>query len=109
VLWCATIPYRLIEEGFGLAHVRPLFQAYLVIVAGAYFTWQWTRGGQTLPMKTWRLRVVSRGGGPITPRQAVLRYLSAVALFGVTFVWAIVDRDRRFLHDRLAKTRMVRA
>ncbi|MDE2397186.1 MAG: RDD family protein, partial [Burkholderiales bacterium] len=31
-------------------------QALLFAVIGAYFIWFWSRSGQTLAMKTWRIR-----------------------------------------------------
>lgn len=77
-----------------------------------YFCWFWTNGGQTLAMKTWKLRVVDITGGPLRPAQAVLRYMAAwfsIALFGVGILWAFIDRDRQFLHDRIADTRVVAA
>ena len=92
--------------------IRNLFQIYLIVILGLYFVWCWHRGGQTLPMKTWKLRLVSAGGGPVSVRRAALRYLLAClsfALAGTGLVWAVFDRDRQFLHDRLAGTRIVRS
>ena len=89
---------------------RPLFQLFLLLLAGTYFVWQWCRGGQTLPMKTWRIRLVTAAGGPLTLRHAVYRFVLAVAgtlLLGIGVIWAFFDRDRQFLHDRLAGTRIV--
>ena len=90
---------------------RHLFQAYLLAVLGLYFVWCWRRGGQTLPMKTWKLRLVSCDGGSVSVRLAAARYLLAcvsVALAGAGFLWALFDRDGQFLHDRIAGTRIVR-
>ena len=90
--------------------VRFAFQAYLALVAGMYFIAFWLRGGQTLPMKTWHLRLVKADGGPIDAKQAALRYLLAlisVFLLGFGIIWAIFDRDRQFWHDRMAGTRIV--
>ena len=92
--------------------IRSFFQIYLVVILGLYFVWCWYRGGQTLPMKAWKLRLVSADGGPVSVRRAALRYLLAclsVGLAGTGFVWAVFDRDRQFLHDRLAGTRIVRS
>jgi uncharacterized RDD family membrane protein YckC len=92
--------------------IRSLFQVYLIVVLGLYFVWCWHRGGQTLPMKTWKLRLVSADGGPLSVRRAALRYLLAclsVGLAGAGLVWAAFDRDRQFLHDRLAGTRIIRS
>jgi uncharacterized RDD family membrane protein YckC len=54
-------------------------------------------------MKAWRIRLVD-----VTPGKAVLRFLLLV-LLPVSIVWALIDRDRQFLHDRLAGTRLVNA
>jgi len=92
--------------------IRSLFQIYLIVILGLYFVWCWHRGGQTLPMKTWKLRLASADGGPVSVLRAALRYLLAclsVGLAGTGFVWAVFDRDRQFLHDRLAGTRIVRS
>ncbi len=93
------------------ALARPVFQLYLLVVTSAYFVYCWTHGGQTLPMKTWRIRVVTRDGGPLHIKRAARRFLCAListALGGIGFIWALVDRDRQFLHDRLAGTRLIR-
>jgi len=57
-----------------------------------------------------RIRLVDRNGDTVTVRLAIKRYLLALvslALCGAGFVWAIVDQDRQFLHDRLAGTRII--
>ncbi|WP_333841512.1 RDD family protein [Pelomicrobium sp.] len=85
--------------------LRPFTQAYLLAVSGVYFVWQWTHGGQTLAMKTWRLQLVSADGAPLSVRQAVLRFLAAtLTLLLPSLLWAFLDRERQFLHDRLAGT-----
>ena len=90
--------------------MRAFFQVYLLAVCGIYFVFCWTRTGQTLPMKTWRLRVVARDGGRLSRPRALRRFLLAVPgmLSGASMLWAAFDRDRQFLHDRLAGTRIVR-
>lgn len=75
-----------------------------------YFLWFWLNGGQTLAMKTWKLRLISAEGGSLRPGQVLLRYLTAWAgllLCGVGILWACFDPQRRFLHDRIAGTRIV--
>jgi uncharacterized RDD family membrane protein YckC len=91
---------------------RYLLQAWIVAAIGAYFVTCWARGGQTLPMKTWRIRVVRWDGGRVGAWRAIHRYALAwlsFAALGAGFVWAIFDRDRQFLHDRLAGTAIIEA
>lgn len=91
---------------------RLAHQGYLLAVAGAYLIFCWLRSGQTLAMKTWGLRLVTLSGDRLTPGRAVMRYgLATVGLLllAAGFVWALVDRERQFLHDRLLGTRIVRA
>ena len=82
----------------------------VALAAGLYFVYQWHRSGQTLAMKTWRMRIVANADGqpPSVPR-ALLRYLLAwpSVLTVVGLLWAFVDRDRQFLHDRLSGTRVI--
>jgi len=82
---------------------RHLLQLFILVVFAAYFLWCWLRGGQTLAMKAWRIRLVG-----VTPRRAVLRFVYALALFPASIAWAFFDRDGQFLHDRLAGTRLVK-
>ncbi len=80
-------------------------------VTGLYATVSWRRGGQTLGMRPWRLRVVSMEGGAPTRAATWRRYavatLSLLAA-GAGFWWAWFDRDRLTWHDRAGGTRVVR-
>ena len=85
--------------------------AHLFIILLLYFIWFWSNGGQTLAMKTWRIRLVTAEGLPVRPAQALLRFLlcwPSLVLGGVGIVWALIDRDGQFLHDRIAGTRLVK-
>lgn len=80
------------------------------LVTGAYATVSWRRGGQTLGMRPWRLRVVASGDAALSWRGAWLRYAVAtlsLAAGGLGFWWAWFNRDRLTWHDRAAGTRMV--
>ena len=90
---------------------RVLYQVYLLGVAGAYLTWFWSRGGQTLAMKTWRIRLIDADGGRLRPAKAWLRFgLATLGLLtlGLGFLWALWDRDGQYLHDHLLGSRLVR-
>jgi uncharacterized RDD family membrane protein YckC len=82
--------------------LRIELQLFILAVLAAYFVWCWLRGGQTLAMRAWRIRLVD-----VTPGRAALRFILALALLPVSILWALVDRDRQFLHDRVAGTRLI--
>lgn len=81
------------------------------LVTGLYATLSWQRGGQTLGMRAWRLRVVGNDGaspsiGALWKRYAI-GTLSLLAA-GIGFWWAWLDKARLSPHDRLSGTRLVR-
>jgi uncharacterized RDD family membrane protein YckC len=84
--------------------LRAELQLFILVVLAAYFLWCWLRGGQTLAMRAWRIRLVD-----VTPGKAIIRFVVAAVLLPLSILWALVDRDRQFLHDRLAGTRLVDA
>ena len=137
VLGFLTLPATPAASPGGMLVLPPLsarvFSASLVFAAaGLYFTWSWTAGRRTLPMKTWRLALIRADGRTVDGRTAVIRYLGAwigplgalaahaalqpsslgahgAWLVAVGYLWPIVDPDRQFLHDRIAATRIVMA
>ena len=105
-----VLPHLLISAFAHRVATPVVLWAHLFIVLLVYCLGFWCHGGQTLAMKTWRLRLLTRSGAPLRPAQALLRYLlcwPSLGLGGIGIAWALVDRDRQFLHDRLAGTRLV--
>lgn len=112
LVFIATFPYLAVFGDASHGWRRHLLQAWILAVCGAYFAWFWTRGRQTLPMKTWNLRLVRRDGAPVSVPRALHRFALAalgLAAAGLGFLWALVDRDGQYLHDRLAGTALVDA
>jgi uncharacterized RDD family membrane protein YckC len=110
LLLLASFAYIPIFGGIHGPFQKAVFQLYLLGVMMLYFVLFWKRGGQTLAMKTWRIRLTRLDGGPLSTAQCVVRFLLAtLGLFcaGAGFLWAIVDPEQQFLHDRLCKTRLV--
>jgi len=129
----AVLIYLLITGNRQQAIYQVGLKLFLFIVTGAYFTWCWTNTGHTLAMKTWRIKVVKPGHARLPWRAAIVRYLLAwgwfapalavCAVFGLhqkshialalacgVLLWsltAVFDKDRQFLHDRLAGTRLL--
>jgi uncharacterized RDD family membrane protein YckC len=86
-------------------------QALVFLFTAGYFVVSWTRGGQTIGMRAWRLRVTGDDGARIGWPRALLRFVLAslsLALLGAGFWWQFLDREKRCAHDAIARTRMVR-
>jgi uncharacterized RDD family membrane protein YckC len=111
VLFLSGLLFLLVLGEPSSAWSKAAFQFWLLAVLGLYFGYCWVKSGQTLAMKTWRIRVERLDGQLMPPRQAALRFVLAcwaIALLGLGLLWALFDRDHQFLHDRLAGTRIVR-
>lgn len=114
------------------APVRTLIFCAQFAVFALYFCWFWTDGRRTLAQKTWALRLVTGDGATLDLKRASLRYFAlwigpalAVAAWmplasaghtgyaaiplACNFWWAAFDRQRLFLHDRIAGTRVARS
>lgn len=98
-----------------VAHQPPLYHAVLqgtlLTLTTLYFVVSWRRGGQTIGMRAWRVRVIDESGKSPSIRQALLRGLVAIGSWlavGAGFLWCLVDPQRRGWHDLASKTRLVR-
>jgi uncharacterized RDD family membrane protein YckC len=132
VLFAAVLVFELATRDVQWPLLPLARQIWVFIVLGAYFVHCWRKTGQTLAMKTWRIRLVSTEGGPVRTNRAMLRYLlswmwflpalvaahlweisrwPSLGLIAAGFtLWActvFLDKHRQFLHDRLAGTRLV--
>jgi uncharacterized RDD family membrane protein YckC len=109
LLFVATFIFVLLFGEATHAPKRYLLQICLWTVVGFYFAWCWARGG-TLAMQAWKIRLVDSEGHLISSLKAMQRYvLATIGLLaaGLGFWWALVDKDHRYLHDRLLDTRLV--
>lgn len=101
-------------------------------IYAVYFTWFWSVRGQTLPMQTWHIKVVTAQGQPLSQRRALLRFVAActwfapgaliaslnhwtrwqgLAAIGVGAVayalLALLQPQRQFWHDAVCGTRLI--
>ena len=120
-------------------HQHPLqsdtaLRAITFVIYAVYFTWFWSTRGQTLPMQTWHIRVVSAQGGPLSQPRALLRFIASCAWFAPAALiasingwtrWqglsavvvgviayallALLHPQRQFWHDAVSGTRLVMA
>lgn len=97
-----------------------------------YFTWFWSARGQTLPMQTWRIRVVTARGEPLSRPRALARFVASCAWFAPAAAlvavnhwtgWeglaavatgvvayallALLHPQHQFWHDALCGTRLI--
>ncbi len=132
-----TFPFAGMKGAAESGRMHAVLQIYFCFVAGAYFLVFWLRSGQTLAMKTWRVKVCDANAQQLTFKRAVIKLVIS-ALFYVpacvglvlfffparihpaetawlflplvaTVLWAWFDADRQFLHDRLSGTRIIEA
>lgn len=87
---------------------QPLYFGYLLLVSFLFFGWFWTRGGQTLGMRAWKIRVEASNGENIRWNQALIRFLVAILTPGIGLLWLLFDQEKRTLYDRLSRTRVTR-
>ena len=97
---------------------------WLFLVLGVYFVYFWCRTGQTLAMKTWRIRLMDNEREALPVTKAIVRYclawmwflpalaiaaqlslkpLSILLIVSIGFIlWAftaVFNKDKQFLHD----------
>lgn len=93
-----------------LPYRAPVLRAVLFLLGLLYFAWSWTRGGQTLGMRAWRLQLRRIDGGPVTAVTAVVRYACAWLAWlplGLGVLWSALDPRRRAWHDTWSGTELV--
>lgn len=114
-MWMAVAAVFLVTEGNRPLAPWSAMQWLLWLtcwaLTGAYAVASWRRGGQTLGMRPWRLRVLDSDGCAAARRALWVRYaIGTLSLLagGLGFWWAWFDRDRLTWHDRVSGTRIVR-
>lgn len=95
-----------------LAHHQAIGIVALGVWGYVYFAYQWALNGKTIGMALFGLQVVQADGSPITVRQAMLRTLVlplSFAFAGLGLLGILVQRERRALHDLIARTAVIYA
>jgi len=86
------------------------YQFLLLAVIVGFFGGFWTRRGQTLGMRAWRLRVLREDGRGLSWLDSFKRMAAALlslAPLGLGYFWLWIDRDKLTWHDRLTHTRVI--
>lgn len=88
----------------------PLFQLGWYLSIAVFYYYFWRKSGQTAGMRAWRLKLVNEGGDRASPTQCAIRILLApfsLLLFGLGYLWCLVDKNGDAIHDKLSGTRVV--
>ncbi|KOR31616.1 hypothetical protein TI05_12450 [Achromatium sp. WMS3] len=106
-----VIPLGLLGIDVDRIRQHTAFRSYLfLVIPMVFFCGFWMYGGQTLGMRTWKIKVVRFDGMPLRFQDALLRFISAilsVAMLGMGFWWCLVDAQHLTWHDRFSATRLV--
>lgn len=97
-------PADLIQASFGY---KLLIQTWVGLWIAGFFLWFWRRGGQTLGMRAWRLRIYSTVEEPMTWPRLFIRLFASLGGLGTLLV--LFDfKNKQSLQDRLAKTEVLK-
>lgn len=87
-----------------------LFQAGWFSVLSGFYIYFWRKAGQTVGMRTWRLKLVDHCGQPPSFQQCLLRCFVAplcIFGFGIGYLWALANKRQDCLQDTLTRTRTI--
>lgn len=91
----------------GSIQYKLLIQTWVGLWIAGFFLWFWHRGGQTLGMRAWRLRIYSTVDAPMTWSRLLIRLVSSLCGLGTLLV--LLDyKNKQSLQDRLAKTEVLK-
>lgn len=130
LLFIATSAVMVFNQGNAIAPGHPLYAFYvtcLLIISFCFYGWFWTHGGQTLGMKTWKMKLQQSNAQSITWPLALIRFtttiisllvivwavkyasdrsltmtiwpVAGIGLAGISFFWSLFDPQRRTWHD----------
>lgn len=86
----------------------PAFSLYLLLVIFTFYGWFWSKSGQTLGMRVWKIRIVSEFGGNPGWSICCLRLtfaLLSIACLGLGYWWRLIKPYT--WHDRLSQTNII--
>ena len=89
----------------------PLYTAGMLLVWFLYLALCWHRGGMTLGMRAWRVRIQDENGNLPGLGKCAIRFLvsfGSVAVLGLGFFWSLFEADRKTWHDMASRTRLLR-
>ena len=118
-----------IEENFIL---KITAQIYVYLIIQYFFVWFWVNSNGTLGMKSWRVKISDTNGNKITYKKAILRFNVSLIYFliikflvftyykyseinyfllmllAILLSFPLIRKDRKFLHDIISKTILIK-
>lgn len=106
-------PWNLFDQVVDYLHDRPWRAAVsLVLLIGVQVGWPVAFSAGTPGKRVMQVALVDRRGAPPSPGRILawaLARVASVALAGIGLWWALIDPERRTLHDRAAGMWLVQA
>lgn len=133
VIFVAGYLFDTLTQSNNALKLRHSRQLILFLIIGIYFLISWYKGGQTLPMRTWNIRLTDKNGTSLRVSRMLLRYIllwplplittAIIALIShsthlpainiliifapfTIFIWTWFDPQGQFLHDRILGTEL---
>ncbi|MFC1665823.1 RDD family protein [Pseudomonadota bacterium] len=91
--------------------LKSLTQVYLLGVIFLFFAWFWTHGGQTLGMRAWKIKLITKNNTQVSWKIAFYRFCTGILTLcsgGLGYIWMLVDKEGCTWQDRLSSTRFIR-
>jgi len=107
ILFLATAIVLPFNNGEAFTSSQYFFPIYILLISFLYYGWFWTHGGQTLGMKTWKIKILTLNHKPMTWPLAFKRFLLSFfswGFAGLGFLWKFIDKKQYTWHDKLSKT-----
>ncbi len=83
-----------------------IMNSWVIFWVVAFFMWFWAKGGQTIGMRAWRLRLFSSISEPVSFTRLLVRLLTSLCGFGTVLV--LFDRKHKLaLQDRASQMEML--
>ena len=116
IMMLATLPLSAIDPGNGnigmisVPWIRFVYRTFLFYLIFVFYYVFWRIKGQTLGMQVWKIKTVDDSGEIMSPGQCIIRFALAtpsMALMLLGYLWALFDRDRLTIYDRLSHSRVI--
>ena len=107
VFFPATLLALPFNSGQAFTSDQYFYPLYLLTISFFFYGWFWTHGGQTLGLRSWKIKLCRFDGTAVSWRLATLRFAAVClswACLGLGFFWCLWDKNHLCWHDYLSNT-----